>query len=132
MRPDTAIPDVWLRSCSARGRYDSSVCSGLPKSPPLRDGTVTTQELDRLERSGQRWGRQKQRHDVFGVGVEDGPVTADGAASYSQTRAIAAFCDQRGPRRDLHGFPCDQRGPPWKLGVSSRLDAIFDPSRIQN
>jgi hypothetical protein len=33
------------------------------------------------------------------------------------SRAIAAFCDQRGRPCDLCGVPCDQRGSPWKLGV---------------
>ncbi len=42
-------------------------------------------------------------------------------------RAIAAFRDQSGRPCDLCGVPCAQRGCPWKLGVSTRPEAILDP-----
>lgn len=45
---------------------------------------------------------------------------------------IAAVCGQRGRRCGQRGTPCGLRGSPWKLGVSSRLEAIFDLPRIQN
>jgi hypothetical protein len=40
----------------------------------------------------------------------------------------AVVCGQRGTPCGLCGFPWDQRRSPWKLGVSSRLEASFDPS----
>jgi hypothetical protein len=46
--------------------------------------------------------------------------------------SIPSSCGRRGGRRDQRGTPIGQRGSPWKLGVSSGLEADFDPFRIQN
>lgn len=46
--------------------------------------------------------------------------------------ACDRVCGQRGPWWDQRGLPHGRRGFPWKLGVSTRLEADFDLSRIQN
>ena len=46
--------------------------------------------------------------------------------------SIPASCDQCGRPWDQRGPRCGQRGSPWELGVSTRLEALFNPCRIQN
>ena len=45
---------------------------------------------------------------------------------------FAGLCAQRGSPCGQRGRRRGQRGSPRKSGVSTRLEAIFDPSRIQN
>jgi hypothetical protein len=58
------------------------------------------------------------------------PVTVQRAST--TISAGCGFCGQCGTPCDHCGVPCGQHASPWKLGVSSRLEATFAPPRIQN
>jgi DNA-binding response OmpR family regulator len=132
LRPSTVLID--LESMGERGlQVAAEVKPQVPAKVVVLSLRDDRESRQRADEAGLRFvSKQAGSDSLLALLREISRLDPSLQAASTAVPGDCRPCGRGGAPRDQRGSRCGQRGAPWKLGVSTRLEANFEPSRIQN